>query len=151
MKWITATGLILQFFAFWFAAPELLGASTLKRFEKGLRKLIALIPLVFMTLVILGYGLTFFISGIVKAVKSQTEGIEEGELFEFFITLGVASILYFIFIFYYKKIKAWLETKVAQPLIYNLIENNHIRSISLVIGAVLFTLGFVLQIIAVLL
>jgi hypothetical protein len=34
-KWTDRIGMILVFFAFWFAAPELLGEETLRRYTKG--------------------------------------------------------------------------------------------------------------------
>ena len=34
-KWTDRVGMILVFFAFWFAAPELLGEETLRRYTKG--------------------------------------------------------------------------------------------------------------------
>ena len=151
MKWINVIGLIFQFISFWFAAPELLGSSTLKRFESFLHKLIAKAPLIILIAIILSYGLTFFISGIYKAYQSQTTGISKSEMYNYFIILGIGTFLYILLMIFYKRIKTWLDVKFATPLLKNLIENNHARSIALIIGAILFTLGFIMQLVALLL
>ncbi|MFT5722920.1 MAG: hypothetical protein ACI9JN_000025 [Bacteroidia bacterium] len=151
MKTLTVIGLICQFFAFWFAAPELLGAQTLIRMESGIKKLVTYIPIIVTLTIILGYGLTFIgISGYNAYQMSQT-----GEIYInptiYFITMGLFTLLYIVFMFRYKKIKSYLENKVAIPLTFKLLHNNETRKNALIIGAILFTFGFVAQLIAVLL
>ena len=148
MKWLNIIGLTFQFLAFWFAAPELLGATTLKRFEKGLKKFISFLPVFIVLIVILGYGLTSIGVGLFKAYKSQTEGIEEQEMYNYYVALGIGTLCYIVFLVFYKRIRSWLTLKVAEPLTEKLIKNSKIRSTALVIGAVLFTVGFAFQIIA---
>ncbi|TNE79391.1 MAG: hypothetical protein EP332_11130 [Bacteroidetes bacterium] len=145
MKWINALGLILQFLAFWFAAPELLGATTMGRLEKGLTKFFSRLPLV-LILTLIGFYVAFYVVGaLFKGIKAGNEGIEKAEIMQFYIELGIASTLYFLLIAFYKKINNWLYHKMAVPLILRLIHENETRRIALFIGAVLFTLGFLMQ------
>lgn len=151
MKWLNALGLLLQFLSFWFAAPELLGTSALKRFENALRKLLSLIPLLIVMIVIGGYGFSFCYIGITKGMQAAETGMEQGEIYQFYIVFIAATLAYFVFMFYYKRIRKWLDLKVALPLTEKLIHNNETRSTALIIGAVLFTIGFMLQFVLVLL
>lgn len=70
MKWLNILGLIFQFAAFWFAAPELLGIESLKRFEKGLISFIAKVPTVIIALsvIIIGTSMSFY--GIQKGMHA---------------------------------------------------------------------------------
>ena len=145
MKWINAIGLILQFLSFWLAAPELLGEATLKRFEAGLRKFIALMPVIIITIIVLGYGLFFGITGILKGIKASKEGIADQEFYSFLIATIIATIFYFILMFRYKKILSWLDLKYAKPLTETLITNNQTRKNALIVGAIIFTTGFLMQ------
>ncbi len=145
MKWVNAIGLLLQFIAFWLAAPELLGELTLRRFEKGLKKLVTLLPMIIIWVVILGYGVTSLILSLLKGFDAAKNGTTAESLTLFYIKLGVATIAYFVFMFFYKRIKKGLETKLAQPLVEKLINNTETRKQSLILGAILFSLGFMLQ------
>ena len=147
MKWVTILGLTFQFLAFWFAAPELLGATTLKRFEVGLKKFILFLPMFTVILVVLTYGITSIGIGLFKTIKSQTEGVDESEIYNYYLGLGIGTVFYIVFLIFYKRIKNWLTIKLAEPLAKKLIEDNQTRSIALIIGAVLFTLGFVAQLV----
>ena len=149
MKWVNAIGLLLQFIAFWLAAPELLGEPTLRRFEKGLKKLVTQLPMIIIWLVILGYGLTSLILSLVKGLDAAKNGTSTESMTTFYITLGIASGLYFIFMIFYKRIKKALETKLAQPLVEKLINNTETRKQSLILGAILFSVGFFMQFIVV--
>ncbi len=145
MKWINAVGLLLQFIAFWLAAPELLGEPTLRRFEKGLKKLVTQLPIIVIWLIVLGYGITSTLFSVMKGLDAAKNGTTIGSMTSFYITLGIFSGVYFIFIAFYKRIKKWLETKLAQPLVEKLINNTETRKQSLILGAVLFSVGFMLQ------
>lgn len=148
MKLLTAIGLICQFIAFWFAAPELLGESALKRMQSGIQKLVTLIPIIISVIVIFGYRLTFIImSGYNAYLMSKTGEISINPI-TYFVSFGLFTCLYMIFIFRYKKIKAFLERKVAIPLTYKLLNSNETRKNALIIVAVLFTIGFLAQLTA---
>jgi len=145
MKWINASGLILQFLAFWFAAPELLGESTLKRFESGLRKFIGRIPILLLMVGVLAYAFLFAVIGLMKGLDAAKHGMEETEMYRFFWVLGLSSLAYFVAIIFYKRILNWLDRKLALPLTEKLIHNNQTRKTALLIGGVLFSIGFILQ------
>jgi hypothetical protein len=151
MKWVNAIGLICQFFAFWFAAPELLGVSTLQRLEKGIERFAARAPLIIILSIIFGYGLTF----IGLATYNFFYMKETGETFidvkSYLWSMGICTVVYMVTMFNYKRLRRYLENKVAQPLTQRIINNSETRRIALLIGAVLFTLGFALQLLTVLL
>ncbi len=69
MKWFAIAGLIMQFVAFWLAAPELLGVDALKRFENGLVKLLSRLP---------GYTIGFigFATGVSLGVYGMMVGMK---------------------------------------------------------------------------
>lgn len=151
MKTLTVIGLICQFVAFWFAAPELLGEATLKRMQSGIQKLVTYIPIIITIVVIFGYGLTFIgISGYNVYKMSQT-GEAVINPTKYFVAFGIFTTLYMVFIFRYKKIKVYLETKVAIPLTHKIVHNSEMRKNALIIGAILFTVGFFAQLTAVIL
>lgn len=145
MKWLNITGMVLQFLAFWFAAPELLGAETLRRFEKGLQKFIAKIPLFVTLAVMAAYGVTFLVMSLMKGIEGGKRGMEASEIISFYIILGTCTLVYFVFILFYKRINKWLDTKIAQPLTHRLIHSNETRRTALLTGALLFTTGFLLS------
>lgn len=145
MKWINALGLIIQFISFWLAAPELLGRQTLERFENGLRKFVAALPVVIIGVFAIGYGLTFGIMGMLKGLKASETGVTNTEMSNYYIVLGICSVIYLIFMLFYKRIRSWLEINFAGPLTNALIRNNESRKNALVAGAVLFTVGFLMQ------
>lgn len=145
MKWINLLGLTLQFLSFWFAAPELLGQSTMQRFEKGLKKLVSAIPLLVILIFVLSYALATAGYGIYKGLKGAEHGLEENELMNYFITMGVVFSFYFVFLFFAKRIRKMLEDRVATPLIDKLINQGEVRKQALIIGAILFSIGFFMQ------
>ncbi len=151
MKWVTAIGLIFQFFAFWFAAPELLGVTTLQRLETGIQRFAARAPLIIILSIIFGYGLTF----IGLASYNFYYMRETGEAFinvkSYMWSMGICTAVYMAIMFNYKRLKRFLEKKVAEPLTNRIINNSETRRVALLIGAILFTLGFFLQLVSVLL
>ena len=151
MKWINLFGLILQFVSFWFAAPELLGQSTMQRFEKGLKKLVSAIPLIIILIFVLSYALATAGYGIYNGLKGAELGLEENELMNYFITMGVAFAFYFVFLIFAKRIRRFLEKRVANPLIDKLINQGEVRKQALIIGAILFSIGFLIQAIIIIL
>lgn len=150
MKWINLAGLILQFIAFWLAAPELLGKSTLERFEMGLKRLVAAIPMIVFMGIVLTYTAVTAGYGIYKGLKGANEGLEEGEMMNYFIVMGIAFTVYFVFILFSKRLQRWLRKTLADPLIDGIINQGETRTKALIVGALFFTLGFFLQVIALL-
>lgn len=148
MKWVNIIGLCFQFVAFWLAAPELLGESTLKRFEKGLERLVSAIPSIVLLVIMAVYGSYFFYNGITGVLAAQEGELEEGAIRNYFIILVVFSALYMTYIFMYKRISAQIKLRISEPLIHKLINNNESRKNALIVGAIIFSLGFFLQLIA---
>lgn len=148
MKWINAIGLVLQFVAFWLAAPELLGESALKRFRNGLETFLARLPMAIFIVVVLGFSFGFGGLGIWKGLKAAESGMEAGEMTRFYILLGVGMMVYFVFLIFSKKIMRWISEKFSKPLVQKLIQEDRMRKNSLIIGAILFTAGFLFQLAA---
>lgn len=151
MKWLNATGLLLQFLSFWFAAPEILGDGFLKRMQVGLKSFVTKLSVLVVIVVVLGYGLTFSVMGILKGMNATETPVTNYEMVQYYIAFGLATLLYLIFIFNYKKIRAFIDSRLAGPLIEKLILNADLRKNALITGAILFTLGFLAQFMAILL
>ena len=98
MKWINALGLLLQFLAFWFAAPELIGEQNLKRLKKGLIRFISTIPLIVFTLIILAYGGYFTVGGIIKGMQAADDGSTHADIMQSLLSLKYSPILILILI-----------------------------------------------------
>ncbi len=145
IKWITVAGLCMQFVAFWLAAPELLGVDALKRFENGLVKLLSRLPGYTIGFIGFATGVSLGVYGMMVGMKGDAALVKEA-----MIWIGVVFLLYIMFvIFFYKRLQNYLKRNVAEPLIQNLITNNQTRKTALVAGAVLFSLGFVCQVVSI--
>lgn len=145
MKWLNAIGLILQFVAFWFAAPELLGEATLKRLEKGLQRFVALMPLIIILLVVFVYGFVFIGIAVYNTVVISQTGSTTINPTTYYIALGISTAIYMAIMFNFKRVRSFLDKRLAVPLVQNLINSNEVRRTALLIGAILFTLGFLAQ------
>ena len=149
VKWIAVTGLVLQFLAFWLAAPELLGESTLKRLQKGLEQFLSSMPVLLLGLIMMAYGGWFGVRGAYLGYQgSQSGDVTYEEMVDYYVVLGVCTLIYFVLVFSYKRIRRFLTARVAQPLIHQLIHQQNLRKQALAVGAILFTLGFLLQVAA---
>jgi len=143
MKWINIIGLCLQFVAFWFAAPELLGENTLKRMEESLKKMVTKLPLFIISFIAITLGATMMAVGIKKGMNGA---LNKADLNNYFISIGVGFGLYLAFIILWeKKIQPYVANRVAKPLLEKLISKSESRKSALVIGAICFSIGFVLQ------
>jgi len=132
------------------AAPELLGETTLKRFEAGLRKIIRLIPMLVSMAIILTFSIGMATNGILQGIRANEEGgVSEEDIIQYFIFVGTVFLIYAVFLFFYKKLNRWLDQRIALPLTNKLVHNNETRKNALLIGAILFTTGFLLQLVAV--
>jgi hypothetical protein len=150
MKWINIIGLIFQFLAFWFAAPELLGSESLRRFEKGLIALIGKIPTVIITFsaLAIGGGMSWY--GINTGLEAS-EKDATGMIYTMITIIVLSVVIMVYFIFFAGKTQRWIQAKMATPLVEKLIMNGESRKSALIAGAVLFTLGFVMQLVVALL
>lgn len=148
MKWINLTGLVLQFVAFWLAAPELLGLDALKRFEKGLIAFISSLPSLFMGIAGISFGAGMAYFGISKGLEAA-EG-SQSDVIQTMVVIGVISVVLMVyFLVFAKRTQKWMKRKLAVPLMTKLIENNESRKQALIIAAVLFSIGFMMQSLAI--
>lgn len=131
LKTIAIAGLCLQFAAFWLAAPEILGAEWLIKTKNILKKIISQIP---------NY-LLILCGSVFGAVIAQSRGN--------YLILALVVIVLIIVTIFQKRISKYLEIKLSEPLISKLIVNNQLRFTLLKLATWFFTIGFVLQLIAI--
>ncbi|WP_282628620.1 hypothetical protein [Empedobacter sedimenti] len=131
IKIFTIIGLVLQFLAFWMAAPEILGVDWLKRTETMIRLAIAKIPQLILGIIGIVSGMMFYHS------MSST------------LIFATVVMLVAIMLIFYKKMEKSLDEKISKPLIDKLILNNTFRFTLLKYAALFFTIGFVIQILLV--
>ncbi len=136
MDWIKIASIVsisLQFISFWFAAPEVLGSEWLQKAEAIIRKVIKTIP---------GF-LMLILGGIIGVLAPKA-------LTGFNLKVLIPLILLFIItIVFSKKLQKILDEKISVPLLNKLIINQSFRFSLLKTAALLFTLGFILQIITI--
>lgn len=128
IKIFTLLGLILQFLAFWMAAPEILGADCLSKTEEMIRKAINQLPQLILGALGMAMGVMFYHS-----------------MSSFFVFIVVIMIIILLLIFY-KKVEKLLDEKISKPLVNKLILNETFRFTLLKFAALFFTLGFLIQI-----
>jgi hypothetical protein len=148
LKWLNIIGMVLQFISFWCAAPELIGQSTLKQMEKGMIRFVARLPAFMVFGGMLAYALAAGLFGVHEGMTAARGGEPLLNMSTYFLLLGVAMILYFLFVVFYKRILFFLERHLAQPLVHSLVADGDVRRKALILGAILLTSGFILQFIA---
>jgi MFS family permease len=83
---------------------------------------------------------------LLGAVDVEASGREGYDFFSTMVIIGWVSLAYVLYmIFFYKRLQRWLEKSVATALLEKLINNNEVRKNALIIGVVLFSLGFLVQ------
>ncbi|MFV0158842.1 hypothetical protein OBK24_10305 [Empedobacter falsenii] len=85
IKTLTILGLVLQFLAFWMAAPEILGADWLRKTEDLIRKMIRQIPQLILAVFGMFMGMMFYHS-----------------ISSLFVFISVLIIIGFMLLFYKK-------------------------------------------------
>jgi hypothetical protein len=145
IKWLNILGLVLQFIAFWLAAPELLGVEALKRFETGLVKIISQLPGLLFGFLGFSLGMGLGIYGFYTGMQGDREKVFSS----MYLMAGVMAGYVLFMVFFYKRLQVYLQRNVAEPLIEKLINNNQTRKAALVLGALFFTVGFLAQLVAV--
>ena len=151
MKWLNILGMLLQFLSFWCAAPELLGESTMRRLETGMTRFVARIPVILVFGAMLVYALGMGLFGLVEGLRASRGQQVPLDMRSYYVFLGAAMVIYFAFMLAHKRIIAWLETRLAGPLVHKLVSNPDARRNALVLGAVLLTTGFLMQLVVALL
>ncbi len=143
--------MFIQFISFWLAAPELIGDAALKRLNSFLKKFVSNISMILLTALVLAFSLSFSINGILKGMSFSKTGATREEMNSYLITIAISGIIYIIFLIFFKKIKLWLDKRISAPLIHKFTYSDRFRRNSLLIGAFLFTFGFLIQFIIILL
>lgn len=128
IKVFTILGLVLQFLAFWMAAPEILGVNWLRKTEGLIRKMISQLPQLILAVLGMVLGVMFY-----HSMRS---------IFAFVVVIIFIGILLLL----YKKLGQVLDEKISKPLIKKLILNETFRFTLLKFAALFFTLGFIIQI-----
>ncbi|MGV0833631.1 hypothetical protein F0358_09105 [Empedobacter brevis] len=128
IKIFTILGLVLQFLAFWMAAPEILGVDWLRKTEGLIRKMISQLPQLILAVLGMVLGVMFYHS--------------MHSIFAFVVVIIIIAILLLL----YKKLGQVLDEKISKPLIKKLILNDTFRFTLLKFAALFFTLGFIIQI-----
>lgn len=127
-KILSILGISFQFFSFWLAAPEILGPEWLQKTEVLLKRLISQIPN-YIILIVGGFLGAFF------AMSKQN-----------YIIVILLIVVFLLITIFRKKLERYLERKISEPLLNNLIISQNLRFTLLKIAAALFTLGFLLQV-----
>ncbi|MDM1072848.1 hypothetical protein HX001_10140 [Empedobacter brevis] len=128
IKIFTILGLVLQFLAFWMAAPEILGVDWLRKTQGLIRKMISQLPQLILAVLGMVLGVMFY-----HSMRS---------IFAFVVVIIIIAILLLL----YKKLGQVLDEKISKPLIKKLILNDTFRFTLLKFAALFFTLGFIIQI-----
>jgi hypothetical protein len=153
-KWLSITSLILQYASFWLAAPEILGEKRMHSLERGLAATIIGMP---RFVIIFGGWVPAFVGSalIVKKVYDQfgllplfRHGSNRSLWVDSFLGLLLGFAVYG---------SAWMAMKIAgkvanwatAPLVRKLANDSPFRERCLIVGAIIFTIGFILQLLVV--
>ena len=145
LKWLNILGMVLQFLSFWCAAPELLGEATMKRLEVGMTRLVTRLPVIIVFGSMLLYATATAGFGVYDGITAGRGEEPVIDINHYLVVLGLLMAIYVVFLFTYKRILAFLEQRLAQPLVHRLVASADARRNALVLGAVLLTVGFLMQ------
>jgi hypothetical protein len=128
---LNRAGLALGFVSFWFAAPEFIGEDRLRSWEQALASGFKA-AWIALTVVLLVLPLTLFGAWVRMAIKAHR-----------LVEVPVSFIVVYLVLIFWGP----LDRRV-QNLLQKLADNSRLRQNAFVIGAVLFTVSFVLQLAA---
>jgi hypothetical protein len=139
-------GLLLDFLAFWLAAPEILGEERLKKAESLVERFIKAFPFV----------ITIIIGLIVLVAYAYMGSVDVDNLFKTMQIDSPLEIRVYSALFCFTPILVAVLVPIimvmlfatSQKLLTIMANDENIRKRALVIGAILFILGFILQFIA---
>ena len=138
---------MLQFLSFWLAAPELLGESTLKRLQVGLIRFVSMFPIYFFAVLGAVLGITMGVAGVYRGLNAA-EGMQENDFVYFIVSLGATMTVYFVLLGFRIKIEKWISRSFGEPFIMSIINDEGFRRKLLLSASVLFSAGFLCQLIA---
>ena len=132
MEWVNRVGIVLEFLSFWFAAPEILGEERLRKLERRVEKGVIVLPEV---LFVVGVAVMFLI--IIPLTLNERISWSVATLM-----IVVVSVLVLLLL------PLAMQGVVIPPLLRILADDERIRQRSLAVGAVLFVVGILLELIA---
>jgi hypothetical protein len=150
--WVNRVGIVLEFLSFWLAAPEILGEERLKklerRVERGIRVLSArMMWVIFLATVMIYMAVMRFGGPTIRCMESAVASVTSRVLARI-VVAAVWGVLGFVAGMAGVQATNKLRATVVQPLLRVLADNERIRQRSLAAGAVLFVVGFLLQLVA---
>jgi len=111
--------MLMQYLAFWFAIPELLGPTRLQAFNNILRKAIYYFPKI-------AIGLFCTLLGLLMAIWGAQENAED--IRPFFLTMvGATFIIAIVLTIFQKRIVAYLERRLGEPILERLKSDSDYR------------------------
>jgi hypothetical protein len=128
-EWVNRIGLIVGFFSFWFAAPELIGEQRLKSWETAIAPSVQSLRWTLLAALAVTPLLLF-------GIWTYT-CIRERHLVE--------PPFWYALLFFISTVGAPLLDRYLDRLVTKLANDSHARQTALFIGAVLFTLSFAFQ------
>ena len=145
--WVNRVGVVLEFLSFWLAAPEILGEARLRALERRVEDVVRVFPAVVTGVFVMVWLLT-----AIWRVRFDTEllmgwrvgGIRSGVIYTASLILTLISI-YLLTLYPTRRV---LTENIVRPLLLKLADDQRIRQRSLAVGAVLFVVGFLLQLLA---
>jgi hypothetical protein len=135
MKWLGRIGMLLSFLFFWLAAPGVLGERKLRRlYEVGLKSIPNIVCFIIA-------NFFYILFAIVMIALLEPSKIEVKPPFREFIVIG----LYLIAMLIGWIISQKIHDRLIMPFIEKLANSQKMRSQFLIMGGLLFTLGFIMQ------
>ena len=130
--WLERTSLVLGFFSFWFAAPELLGIERLKKMEKAIEAILKLTPAIAALI-----GLVGVVASCIKTIDLTP--LKDKQVFNFWplLTIAIGTLVALI--------GTWLASLFSKAILVKLQNDDRIRERCLALGVLLFFLSFLLQ------
>lgn len=140
--WLSRVAILLQFAAFWFSVPELLGERRLKAIEKGVEeglhrweqmgaRIRQNAALLIVALGALGLVAILLTNPGLRRLPDMVQGI---------VAVALASLALVVGL-----LLEWLLTGLTRNVLRHLADDRLIRRRSLMIGAVLFALGTIVD------
>ncbi|MGV3617153.1 MAG: hypothetical protein ACO1SV_17640 [Fimbriimonas sp.] len=132
MIWADRAGILCQFLSFWLVAPELLGHARLARLRRALSRVVQ-------AMILVPVGAVGVVGGSALAFAA-IERWEHSAARATFVGFLVALVLLWIY---------WSLRQGTLPRLLERLENREtFRGHLATLGAVLFTIGFILQMVA---
>lgn len=97
------------------------------------------------------YAAGMGIFGLVEGLRASRGQDAPLDMKSYYLFVGIGMAVYIAFMVVHNRVLAWLETRLAGPLVHKLGSNPDTRRSALVLGAALLTSGFLMQLVVALL